>query len=242
LAMKTALPPQESPPARVVVFAFAAVLPLLMHAKDRYNRPLLGGWILLGLAELGLLIGLALLIKTALRGEQRFDGLTFELPWLFELFFGGMGALILGVTLYATSIIGAFDLSYDAPKATAITPIAIAAALLFTGLGAALILIRPVFEFDETGARCTLFGTGLPAIVLQTPRAKLDVVAIERPLIDHARRITGVAIHIRGKAGALTFTLPSSAGIPRFLGPSELGRKDELLAAWRVHLTGRAVN
>lgn len=223
-----------------MVFALAAALPLLMHVKDRYNQPLLGGWILLGLAELGLLVGIALLLKAASRGEKRFDGLTFELPWMFELFFGGLGAIILGASLYATSIMGAFDLSYDAPKATAISPIAIAAAVFFNGLGAALMLVRPVFDLDEAGARCTLFGTGLPAIVFHTPRAKLDVVAIEKPLIDNTRRIIGVATHLRGKAGPLTFSLPATEGLPRVLGPSELGRKEEVLAAWRARLSSAA--
>lgn len=232
------LPSQESPAARALVFALAAALPLLMHSKDRYNQPLVGGWLLLGVAELGLVVCAALLIKTSLRGEKRFDGLTFELPWLFELFFGGLGAIILGVSLYGASTMGAFDLSYDAPKATSISPIAVAAAVFFTGLGAALILVRPVFDLDERGARCTLFGTGLPFVVLQTPREKVDVVALEKPLVDLSRRITGVVIHFRGKAGPLTFTLPSSAGIQRMLGPTELGRKEELLAAWRAHLNG----
>lgn len=239
LKLPANFPSQESPFARAIVFAVAALIPVWAHTKDRYFVPLLGGWIVLGVAEVALLVGIALLLRAGAGAKKRYDLLTFEVPFAFEIFFGGIGAIVLGFTLYATSIIGAGDLSYGpTPKPGEISPVSIAAAIFFILIGGALILIRPTWELNESGARCTLFGTGLPFVVLQYPREKLDAVAIEKPLIDATRRITAVVAHIRGKAGMLTFSLPRDAGIPTFLGQDELGQKEAVVAQWRARLSG----
>jgi hypothetical protein len=149
--------------------------------------------------------------------------------------------LVLGFTLYATSIIGAGDRSQGLPVTPSeITVPSVVAAIFFITVGAALILVRPVWELNESGARCTLFGTGLPLIVIDYPRASLDAVAVEKALWDATRRLTAVVIHIRGKAGVLTFSLPRDVGIPIFLGQNEFNQKDAVVAQWRARLTGQS--
>ncbi len=233
-------PSQEAPFARAIVFAVAALIPVWAHTKGKWYEPRMGGWVLLGLAEVALLVGVALLLRAGAGAKKRYDLLTFEVPFGFELLFGGIGAVVLGFTLYATSIIGAGDLSYGpTPKASEITVPSVVAAIFFILVSGGLILIRPVWEPNESGARCTLFGTGLPVIILQYPREKLDAVAIEKPVIDNVRRIVAVVAHIRGKAGPLTFSLPRDAGIPTFLAEKELSQKDVVVAQWRARLSGQ---